>query len=99
VARDLTLFGVTDHHHGGNIMNYFGVAGASAARRSALAATGVPLAVTHWAMLGMALIVFGGVLMIGARLAPRVAVDPVQDASGSYRLRLTLNGKPLGRRG
>lgn len=76
-------------------MNYFGVAGASASRRSALAATGVPLVLTHWVMLGLALLVLGGVLMVAARLAPRFALDPVQDADGGYRLRLTRNGVPL----
>jgi hypothetical protein len=79
-------------------MNYFGISGASATRRSALAATGVPIAVLHWAMLGMALVVLGGIAMIAARLAPRMALDPIQDAGGNYRLAFTVNGKPVRRR-
>lgn len=80
-------------------MNYFGVAGLSATRNSAaLAATGVPFLVWNWVAIGVALMVVGGVLTIGTRLLPRVALDPVQDASGRYHLRLTRNGRPWARR-
>jgi hypothetical protein len=80
-------------------MNYTGLAGVSTTRRSALAVTGVPFVLMHWALVGLLLIVLGGVVMIAARLGPRVAVDPIQGPDGTYRLRPTWNGLPIFHRG
>jgi hypothetical protein len=79
----------------GNSVNYFGIGGQSAVRGSAaLASTGVPLAIMHWTIIGVALMVLGGVLLVAGRLAPRFAFEPVQDSTGAYRMRFTRNGVP-----
>jgi hypothetical protein len=80
-------------------MNYSGIGAQSVTRRAALAATGVPFAVMHYALIGVAIMVLGGVFMIAGRLAPRFAYEPIQDRTGKYRMRFTRNGtaRPTGR--
>jgi hypothetical protein len=63
-------------------------------RPIALAYTGAPMAVMSGVSWGVALVMLGGLLTAAARLAPRIAVEPIQGRSSRYRLRLTRNGKP-----
>lgn len=63
----------------------------STATGSALATTGVSLMAYAW--WAVALVVVGGMLVTGAKLAPRVAVEPVRLEDDRKRLRVTYNGK------
>ncbi|SDT25778.1 hypothetical protein SAMN04489812_4823 [Microlunatus soli] len=65
---------------------------------AALAATGASAGVVHILWLAVALMILGGCVLTAAKLAPRVAVEPVRRPDGHYRLRLTWNGRPVGRR-
>lgn len=71
-----------------------GATGAAAA----LAATGVSAGLIHVLWLAVALTIVGGCVLTAAKLGPRVALEPVRRTDGSYRLRLTWNGRPVGRR-
>ena len=71
-----------------------GATGATAA----LAATGTSAGVFHVLWLAVVLMILGGCLLTIAKLGPRVAVEPVRRSDGRHRLRLTWNGRPIGRR-
>ncbi|MBM0224281.1 MULTISPECIES: hypothetical protein [Micromonospora] len=60
-----------------------------------ISVAGVSLAAYQLTWLAVALVVAGGVLFTAAKLFPRVAVEPVPDASGRTRMRMTLNGRPI----
>lgn len=71
-----------------------GATGATAA----LAATGASAGLLHALWLAVVLMILGGTLLTIAKLGPRVAIEPVRRTDGRYRLRLTWNGRPVGRR-
>jgi hypothetical protein len=79
-------------------MQYSGIGAASTRGGAALAATGVPFALTNAIVVAVGLMVLGGVVMIGARLFPRFAWEPVQSDDGEYRMRFTRNGRPRTKR-
>ena len=63
----------------------------------ALAFTGVAIATQDlWLALGA--IVVGGAAVAANRFGPRIALDPIRQEGGGYRIQLTKNGQPWRRK-
>lgn len=62
-----------------------------------LASTGVAAA-TQNLWIALAAVVIGGAAIAVSRFGPRIALDPIRQESGGYRIRLTKNGQPWSRK-
>lgn len=62
-----------------------------------LGATGISAGLVHAVWLTVVGLILLGTVVTLSKLGPRLAVEPVRQTDGRYRMRLTRNGREIGR--